>query len=905
LFEYYGSPEAERVVVLMGSGVDTAKEVVDRLVGEGAKVGLLQVRLYRPFDSRRFLDCLPKTTKAIAVLDRTKEPGGIGEPLYTDVVLALGRLESPPRVIAGRYGLSSKEFTPAMVKAVYDELARPEPKTTFTIGIEDDVTRLSLEFDPGFTTEPPDTFRAVFYGLGADGTVGANKNTIKIIGEDPRFFAQGYFVYDSKKSGSRTVSHVRFGKQPIRSAYLIQDAHFVACHQFGFVHKFDVLALAAPGATFLLNSPHPPEAVWDQLPRSMQEQMIAKHLRFFVIDANKVAKETNMGSLTNTIMQTCFFGISGVLPREEAIEKIKHSIEKTYGRKGRDVVLRNWRAVDHTLAHLVEVPVPDVATSTTERAPTVAPDAPEPIRKFVARLMAGEGDLLPVSAMPIDGTFPSATSRWEKRNIAESIPIWDPETCVQCGNCGFVCPHSAIRAKLFHISELDRASVTIPSAPIDARGFPETRFLLQVYAEDCTGCGLCVQACPAKNPVDGRRKAINMASKDAGLDAAHESMAFFESLPVNDRAAVDFSTVRGVQFLEPTFEFSGACAGCGETPYLKLLSQLFGDRMIVANATGCSSIYGGNLPTTPWATNAEGRGPAWANSLFEDNAEFGLGMRLAADRHLSEAQSILLEMEEELGSDLVQDLIRQPQILESDVRKQRARVAALIERLRPMDTPRSRRLLSIADHLTRRSVWIVGGDGWAYDIWLGLRYRCSRPRPRPRLGPQCQHSGPRYRGVFEHGRPGVEGDPSGGGRQVRDRRQTGRQEGPCPSGYLLRQRLRGAHRDGREPATDAPGAPRSRRLSGNVADHRVQPLHRARHRHGAGPDPAAARRPLGLLAAPALQPAPAGARRSCGSTAPRRSCSTHPERRATSQITRRTNCATECSARPTRNRRTP
>ncbi|HRF60171.1 MAG TPA: pyruvate:ferredoxin (flavodoxin) oxidoreductase [Fimbriimonadaceae bacterium] len=716
LFEYYGSPEAERVVVLMGSGVDTAKEVVDRLVGEGAKVGLLQVRLYRPFDSRRFLDCLPKTTKAIAVLDRTKEPGGIGEPLYTDVVLALGRLESPPRVIAGRYGLSSKEFTPAMVKAVYDELARPEPKTTFTIGIEDDVTRLSLEFDPGFTTEPPDTFRAVFYGLGADGTVGANKNTIKIIGEDPRFFAQGYFVYDSKKSGSRTVSHVRFGKQPIRSAYLIQDAHFVACHQFGFVHKFDVLALAAPGATFLLNSPHPPEAVWDQLPRSMQEQMIAKHLRFFVIDANKVAKETNMGSLTNTIMQTCFFGISGVLPREEAIEKIKHSIEKTYGRKGRDVVLRNWRAVDHTLAHLVEVPVPDVATSTTERAPTVAPDAPEPIRKFVARLMAGEGDLLPVSAMPIDGTFPSATSRWEKRNIAESIPIWDPETCVQCGNCGFVCPHSAIRAKLFHISELDRASVTIPSAPIDARGFPETRFLLQVYAEDCTGCGLCVQACPAKNPVDGRRKAINMASKDAGLDAAHESMAFFESLPVNDRAAVDFSTVRGVQFLEPTFEFSGACAGCGETPYLKLLSQLFGDRMIVANATGCSSIYGGNLPTTPWATNAEGRGPAWANSLFEDNAEFGLGMRLAADRHLSEAQSILLEMEEELGSDLVQDLIRQPQILESDVRKQRARVAALIERLRPMDTPRSRRLLSIADHLTRRSVWIVGGDGWAYDI---------------------------------------------------------------------------------------------------------------------------------------------------------------------------------------------
>jgi len=717
IFEYHGPADAERVIVLMGSGTDTAKETVEHLNAAGEKVGLVQVRLYRPFDSKRFVDCLPKTTKAIAVLDRTKEPGSLGEPLYSDVVLALSRFaEIRPLVIGGRYGLSSKEFTPAMVKAVFDELRKPNPKNGFSVGIEDDVTHLSLDYDPSFSTEAPDVFRALFYGMGSDGTVGANKNTIKIIGEDPRFFAQGYFVYDSKKSGSRTVSHVRFGRQPIRSAYLIQDAHFIACHQFGFIHKLDMLALARPGATFLLNSPYGPEAVWDRLPRPTQEAIIAKGLRLFVIDANKVARETNMGSHTNTIMQTCFFGISGVLPREEAVEKIKYSIEKTYGRKGRETVQRNWAAVDHTLAHLYEVDIPAEATSTIEMLPFVAANAPERVRNFVARLMAGDGDLVPVSAMPIDGTFPSATSRWEKRNIAEVIPIWDPETCVQCGNCSFVCPHSAIRAKLFHASQLEGQADGVPSAPIDARGFPETRYILQVYGEDCTGCGLCVQVCPAKNTDDPKKKAINLADKDAGLEASRASMDFFEALPVNDRAAVDFSTVRGTQFLEPTFEFSGACAGCGETPYLKLLSQLFGDRMIVANATGCSSIYGGNLPTTPWATNSEGRGPAWANSLFEDNAEFGLGMRLAADRHLNEARTILAELKPDLGDELVRDLIYQPQVLESDVRKQRVRVAALIDRLQQMDSPKARRLLSIVDHLTRRSVWIVGGDGWAYDI---------------------------------------------------------------------------------------------------------------------------------------------------------------------------------------------
>lgn len=713
-YEYHGAPDAERVIVIMGSGAETVIEAVDRLVAAGEKVGVVKVRLYRPFNEKLFCAAFPETVSSVAVLDRTKEPGSLGEPLFADTVLAFSAVGRNPRIIGGRYGLSSKEFTPAMAAAVFGELTKTDPKTRFTVGIDDDVTHLSLSYDESFDQEPDDVFRAVFYGLGADGTVGANKNTIKIIGEDPRFYAQGYFVYDSKKSGSTTISHVRFGPRPIGSAYLVKQAHFVGCHQFGFVRKTDVLELAAPGGTFLLNSPYGPDQVWDQLPRSVQETIVAKKLRFFVIDASRVARETGMGNRTNTIMQTCFFGISGVLPRAEAIESIKYSIQKTYGRKGQEVVARNWEAVDETMANLHEVTVPCTVSSTMEMLPPVAEGAPEFVRNFVGRIMAGKGDLLPVSALPVDGTYPTATSRWEKRNIADTIPVWDPEACVQCGNCSFVCPHSVIRVKLFHDSHLVDAPEGFSHAPIDARGFPETRYSLQIYADDCTGCGLCVQACPVK--AEGERRAINMESAEAGHAASTPFVSFFESLPVNDRASVDFSTVRGTQFLEPTFEFSGACAGCGETPYLKLLSQLFGDRMIVANATGCSSIYGGNLPTTPWATNHEGRGPAWANSLFEDNAEFGLGIRLAADRHLSEARTLLYEMKDELGVDLVNELISGPQIQESEVRRQRVRVAKLVEKLESMTTPQARRLRSIADHLTRRSVWIVGGDGWAYDI---------------------------------------------------------------------------------------------------------------------------------------------------------------------------------------------
>ncbi|MBS1705184.1 MAG: pyruvate:ferredoxin (flavodoxin) oxidoreductase [Armatimonadetes bacterium] len=718
LFEYHGHPEAERVVVIMGSGAETVELAVEELVKQGEKVGMIMVRLFQPFDAMRFSAALPQSVKSIAVMDRTKEPGGLGEPLFKDVQVALalaGRRVST--VIGGRYGLASKEFTRGMVKAVYAELAKSEPRAQFTVGIQDDVTGLSLSYDESTSHESDDVFRAVFYGLGADGTVGANKNTIKIIADDPDYYAQGYFVYDSKKSGSTTISHVRFGKSPIRAPYLIQAAHFVGCHQFGFLNKIDVLEVAAHGATLLINSPYGPNDVWNFLPRKVQADIIEKQLRVYVIDANKVARDTGMGNRTNTIMQTCFFGISGVLPRDEAIAKIKQSIKKTYLRKGQEVVDQNWKAVDQTLENLSEVVIPTEVTATAEVPPIVSPDAPAVVRNFIARMLEGKGDLIPVSMIPVDGRYPSATSRWEKRNIAETIPVWDPEACVQCGNCSFVCPHSVIRAKLFHESQLDDAPAGFPSAPIDARGFPETRYTLQLYAEDCTGCGLCVQACPVRVEGEGDRRAINMDTKEKGLDASRPFIPFFETLPVNNRGSVDFSSVRGTQFLEPTFEFSGACAGCGETPYLKLISQLFGDRMIVANATGCSSIYGGNLPTTPWAVNSEGRGPAWSNSLFEDNAEFGLGMRLAADRHLAEARSLLVELKGHLGDDLVHELIEEPQFQESEIRRQRYRVAELIGKLESMQgNPVARRLLTIADHLTRRSVWIVGGDGWAYDI---------------------------------------------------------------------------------------------------------------------------------------------------------------------------------------------
>ncbi len=719
LFDYFGSPTAERIIILMGSGSETVRETCDYLNDLGEDVGVVQVHLYRPFASDRLLQAIPKTARSIAVLDRTKEPGATGEPLYSDVVSAFFEAQPAimPKIVGGRYGLSSKEFNPGMVCAIFDELKKSSPKNHFTVGINDDVCHTSLPYDPDFDIESADVHRAVFYGLGADGTVGANKNTIKIIGEEPEFYVQGYFLYDSKKSGSQTVSHLRFGHKPIRSAYLIHKAHFVGCHNFNFIHLIDVLRSAMDGATFLLNSPYSAEDVWEKLPRIMQEQLVRKKIKFYVIDATKVAHETGMGSRTNTIMQTCFFAVSGVMPKDEAIDKIKKSIKKTYGRKGDDVVRKNFKAVDQTLENLFAVRVPAVVTSESVLQVPVMDDAPEFVQEVTARIIAGEGDDVPVSMMPVDGTFPSGTSKYEKRNIADKIPIWDTESCIQCGNCGFVCPHGVIRARLFHRDELADAPECFQYKPIEAKGFPDTMYTLQVYAEDCTGCTLCVDACPVRSDTQPGRRAINMAEKEPALiESGRVQNEFFEKLPVNDRGSVDFATVRGSQFLEPLFEFSAACAGCGETPYLKLLSQLFGDRMLVANATGCSSIYGGNLPTTPWSVNYEGRGPAWSNSLFEDNAEFGLGMRLAADRHWNSCERLLHQLASKLGRSVVRELIEAPQIVESQIRRQRERVAALKAALRKIDSLEARMLLAIADSLVRRSVWIVGGDGWAYDI---------------------------------------------------------------------------------------------------------------------------------------------------------------------------------------------
>ncbi len=726
LFEYAGAPDAERVIVLMGSGAETARETAAALCARGEKVGVVQVRLYRPFAVDAFVAALPLTARVVAVVEQTKEPGAVGEPLYLDVVTALAQAAASgtgrvmPVVVGGRYGLSSKDFTPAGVKAVFDELARPRPKNGFTVGILDDVTHTSLEVDPSFTIEPDDVVRAVFYGLGADGTVGANKNTVKIIAEDAGLYAQGYFVYDSHKSGAQTISHLRFGPRPIHAPYLIQQANFVGCHQFQFVERFDVLRLAAPGATFLVNAPYGPEEVWDHLPRSTQQQIIDKHLRVFVIDASKVADQVGLRGRTNTVLQTCFFGISGVLPKDEAIRQIKRAIEKTYGAKGEDVVRRNFQAVDDTLAQLSEVTVPGAATSRWERPPIVPADAPEFVRTVTAKMMEGLGDQIPVSLMPVDGTYPSGTAVWEKRNIADVVPLWEPEICIQCGQCSFVCPHAVIRAKYFDGTALEGAPEDFKSAPINVRGFPDVRFSLQFHVEDCTGCGLCVEACPAHSPVDPEVKAINLRDKLPLVAPARRAMEFFETLPVNDRARVDFANVRGVQFLEPLFQFSGACAGCGETPYLSLLSQLFGDRMQVANATGCSSIYGGNLPVTPWSANKDGRGPAWANSLFEDNAEFGLGFRLAADKHLALAAGLARTLAPRLGEDLVDAILTAPQVQESEIRAQHARVAELKRRLHALPgEPAVQDLLSVVDQLVRRSVWIVGGDGWAYDIGYG------------------------------------------------------------------------------------------------------------------------------------------------------------------------------------------
>ena len=725
LFEYTGHKAPERLVVIMGSGSETAEQTVKRLVDMGEKVGVLKVRLFRPFSSAYFLAAIPDSVTSIAVLDRTKEPGAAGEPLYQDVVTALaeglmrGDRTHMPRVTGGRYGLSSKEFTPGMVKAVFDELKREHPQSSFTIGITDDVTHRSLTWDEEFTIEPADETRAVFYGLGADGTVGANKNSIKIIGENTPLFAQGYFVYDSKKSGSRTVSHLRFGKLPIHAPYLISKANFVACHQFNFLEKTDVLELAAPGAVFLLNCPYPKEQAWARLPFSVQKTIVSRGLRLYVIDANAVAQSTGMDRRINTIMQTCFFAISGVLPREEAIAKIKEAIKKTYSGKGKKMVDQNFAAVDATLENLFEITVPETLATGSLTADTVL-DAPAFVREVTALMMAGKGDALPVSKMPVDGTYPSGTTQYEKRNIAEFVPAWEEDLCIQCGNCAFVCPHSVIRSKFYHEGHLKNAPAGFKSAPISAKGFPETRYTLEIELEDCTGCTLCVEACPVRSTKVSGKRAINMVAK--GDDLVREKkphLAFFEKLPLNDRSKVDFSSVRGVQFLEPLFEFSGACAGCGETPYLKLLSQLFGDRSLIANATGCSSIYGGNLPTTPWTKNADGRGPAWANSLFEDNAEFGLGMRITADQHHALARALCQAVAPVVGERLIDEILNAPQLTESDILLQRARVSELKDRLTRLNQPVANDLLSVADHLVKRTVWLVGGDGWAYDIGSG------------------------------------------------------------------------------------------------------------------------------------------------------------------------------------------
>ena len=727
LFDYYGDPEAERIIVLMGSGAETVMQTIDALPDEG--VGMINVRLYRPFSNEHLFAAMPGTTKSIAVLDRTKEIGASGEPLYQDVITALaeanmaGRLKSLPRIIGGRYGLSSKEFTPAMVKSVYDELKKDEPKNHFTVGINDDVTHTSLDYDPSFQIESEQGTRALFFGLGADGTVGANKNSIKIIGENTDLHCQGYFVYDSKKSGSRTVSHLRFGPEPIHSPYLIQSANFIACHKFDQINTIEILKDAADGAVFLLDSPYGPKKVWDHLPQPVQQTIIDRNIRLYVIDATSVAREAGMGKRINTIMQACFFALSGVLPPDEAIAQIKKAIEKTYHSKGQAVVDKNFAAVDAALDHLHEVTVPDAVSSDRPLDDVVPADAPDFVREVTAVMMRGHGDDLPVSKLPVDGTYPSATTMFEKGNVSDIVPKWEPDLCIQCGNCAFVCPHSVIRAKFYHESSLENAPDEFPSAPITARGFPETRYSLQVYVEDCTGCNLCVSACPVRSPDDPEVRAINMTDKGPILEQAKTEIEFFETLAYNDRAAVDFSSVRGAQFLQPLFEFAGACAGCGETPYVKLLSQLFGPRLLVANATGCSSIYGGNLPTTPWAKNAEGSGPAWSNSLFEDNAEFGLGMRIAADHHMTIAKQLVTELRGEIGHELADHLVHAGQRVGSELRRQRRRVRVLRERLEELiastDNPKATALLSIIDHLVRRSIWLVGGDGWAYDIGSG------------------------------------------------------------------------------------------------------------------------------------------------------------------------------------------
>jgi pyruvate-ferredoxin/flavodoxin oxidoreductase len=727
LFEYVGAPDAERVVVLMGSGAETAHECAERMVSTGQKVGVLKVRLYRPFSREAFLAALPRSVRAIAVLDRTKEPGALGDPLYLDVVTALAEAQaqgaSPfavtPRVVGGRYGLSSKEFTPAMLKGVFDELARSSPRPHFTVGIVDDVTHTSLDWDRSFRTEADDVSASVFYGLGSDGTVGANKNSIKIVGQETDLYAQGYFVYDSKKAGAITISHLRTSRQPIRSAYLVDRAGFVACHQFEFVDKIDMLEQAAPGAAFLLNAPFAADEVWNELPREMQEQIVERKIRFYAIDAYELAKRAGMGTRINTIMQTCFFAIAGLLPRDQAIAHIKKAIAKTYGKRGPEVVRRNCEVVDQALAHLHEIPVPGRPSATRTRPPLVSQRAPDFVQKVTAVMLAGKGDLLPVSAFPVDGTWPIGTAKWEKRNLALEIPVWDSKVCIQCNQCALVCPHAAIRAKVYDESALSGAPATFKSTPYKGGEHKGKHYTIQVAAEDCTGCNLCVNVCPAKDRTNPRHKAIDMHPQAPLRDAERTNYDFFLELPEVDRTAITRLDHKSSQFLEPLFEYSGACAGCGETPYLKLLTQLFGDRLLIANATGCSSIYGGNLPTTPYTTNRDGRGPAWSNSLFEDNAEFGFGFRLALDAHVATSRALLERLAPQVGDGLAASLLHADQSNEAGIVEQRQRVVALRQQLAGLQSLDARRLETMADYLVKKSVWLVGGDGWAYDIGYG------------------------------------------------------------------------------------------------------------------------------------------------------------------------------------------
>ncbi len=728
LFDYVGAPDAERVIVLMGSGAEAADEAIEYLVEQGEKVGMVKVRLFRPFSVEHFINALPETTKAIAVLDRTKEPGSAGEPLYQDIVTALNEAMSTgnapftarPHMTGGRYGLSSKEFNPAMIMSIFNEMLKEQPKNHFTIGIYDDVTHTSLDYDPGFNIEAEDIVRAMFWGLGSDGTVGANKNSIKIIGKGTDNYAQGYFVYDSKKAGARTISHLRFGPRPIKSTYLIQQANFVGVHQFGFLERYDVLAKAEQGATFLLNSPYEPEEVWEYLPLEIQQQIIDRDLQFYVIDAYDIAQRLGLGVRINTVMQTCFFVLSGVLPPDEAIDMIRQAIRDSYGKRGEAIVRMNFAAVDAALENMHQVDVPETANSQVLVPPVVPATAPDFVQDVTATMIAGHGDELPVSMLPDDGTYPTGTTQWEKRNIGLEVPVWDPDVCIQCGKCVLVCPHSVIRSKVYHAEELENAPETFKVTDAHWKELPDWQYTLQVAVEDCTGCTLCVEICPAKNKSAAGFKAINMEPQLPIRETERKNWDFFLDLPEYPRNdSLTFNNVKNVQLLQPLFEFSGACAGCGETPYLKLLSQLFGDRAIIANATGCSSIYGGNLPTTPWSQNKEGRGPAWSNSLFEDNAEFGVGMRFAIDKQQQFARELVASMHQEIGSTLAHSILTNEMTNDDEIDTQRASIAVLKSKLRNSNHRDARDLLAVADQLVKKSVWIVGGDGWAYDIGYG------------------------------------------------------------------------------------------------------------------------------------------------------------------------------------------